>query len=287
VVDYRVLRVKTVAGQPRPVIRRLSRAAQDRDLAVSYDELELGASRADHQVRIVDLYSYFAGQWLSEAMAGTNDLAVEAQGEAVEIARKIDDIQRLRAEGKPAEALALLDALPERIRTARAVQLGRVTIAQALSPEAYRDALDRVAKQFPNDPSFALLQIDGDVLRGEYDAALRDIDLIDGAIGGDPFEDATRAEIYLKRNKPEDLDKAAQRAQAALDAEPTLVKAWYTALDVAVARRQWPQSVAVLDALRRRFRVSIDEAQLRELPGNWNGLLESREYIAWRTTVAP
>jgi len=284
--SYKVMRVRTIKGEPRPLLRRLVKA-KNGAMTVGYDELQLGKSRRDHRVRVVDVYFYFAGQWLSEAMSGmTNSITDAADGlDVIEIAQDIKRAEELHKGGQNVEALALLDKLPRRVQRSRTVAIMRVNVGAAVSEAKYRDELDTIAKLFPDDPTIALLEIDGAFLRGDFDGALRNIDTIDTAIGGDPFQEAVRAEVYLKRGRPGDLERAAEHAEAALRAEPTLEKGWWSKLDVATARRDWPGAVAAIDKLRRTFQISLDEDKLRALPGNYGELVESAEYVAWRQTA--
>ena len=108
---------------------------------------------------------------------------------------------------------------------------------------------------------------------------------VDTAIGGDPFQDTLRAEVYLKRGHAGDLDRAAASADAAIAAEPALVEGWFARLDVEVARERWPAALTAMDAIRRRFDLQLDDARLRASPG-FAGLVASPEYAAWRARQA-
>src|SRR6185312_8717296 len=146
--------------------------------------------------------------------------------DGVAMAAAIKAARELHVAGKDVEALAKLDSLPAAVRATKAIAVMRVEIASAISRDAKRAALDEVATMFPNDPTIAMLEIDGALLRGDYDGALRNVDTVDRAIGGDPFQDAVRAEILLKRNHPGDLDRAHDLVESVIRADPALKKAW-------------------------------------------------------------
>jgi hypothetical protein len=280
-VGYKLLHVRDVGGDPRPIMRRLVTAPRTGVVAVAYDELQLGKSRRDHQVRVIDIYYYLAGQTLSELISGVTDAVTKSHGDALDIVKQMQDARSLQQNGKFTEALAKLDELPQDVRNSRGVAIMRVNVANEISHEAYGHALDDVARLFPNDPTIAMLQVDGATLRGDYTAALANIDIVDRAVGGDPFQNAVRAEILLKRGAPDDLHRADELADALVRDEPELKKSSYVQLDVAVARREWPKAITALDRLRTAFAIKLDEDKLRALPGNYVELLATPEYASW------
>ncbi|HEX4455474.1 MAG TPA: hypothetical protein VH143_31660 [Kofleriaceae bacterium] len=284
-VAYKLLHVRDVAGDPRPVMRRLVTAPRTGVVAVAYDELQLGKSRRDHRVRVIDIYYYLAGQTLSEMLSGVTDAVASSHGgDTLDLVQQIQAARTLQQSGKFSEALAKLDGLPQDVRNSRALAIMRVNVANGLSVDAYRRALDDVARSFPNDPTIAMLEIDGATLRGDYTAALANIDIVDRAVGGDPFQNAVRAEILLKRGTVDDLHRAGELADALIRDEPDLKKAWYTQLDVTVALRDWTKAVGALDHLRTAFAVRINEDKLRALPGNYAELLATPEYASWNAS---
>jgi predicted Zn-dependent protease len=161
------------------------------------------------------------------------------------------------------------------------IQLLRVQLAEKTSSDAYHQALDELTRDYPDDPSLALMQIDGAFLRGDLDGALHAIDVLDGAVGGDPFQDAVRAEVYVKRGKPGDLELAAARADAAIKAEPTLAKGWWSRLDVAVRAKNYALAAETMKHLEDHFGAKFDEAALRKIEG-YGEFLDSPEYKALR-----
>jgi hypothetical protein len=282
VEGYRMLRVHVNEGEQRVVMRRLARASRKPVVIVGYDELQLAHS-ADHAVRLVDVYSYTQGDWLSSLLAGGID-AMSDQGTAggLDAAHTLHHSRELQKDGKFTEALAAIDSLPPSVHKSRMVQMARVRIADQISQEQYKQALEELSTLFPGDPSVALIEVDGAFLRGDYDAALKNIDILDKAIGGDPFQDAIRAEVYLKRNQPGDLDRAAEHAEAAIKAEPTLAKGWWARLDTAVHRKQYPLAIETIEHLQQAFGAKLTDEALHKIP-EYTDFLASPEYQAWRS----
>jgi hypothetical protein len=286
--DYKLLRVRDVDGQPRPLFRRTGKNPRSGLSVAGYDELLLGVTRDDHEVRIIDVYSYVQGQWLTETLRGMSDVmldSVSGEDEARALVDKIKRARTLQDSGQPGQALELVDSMPPKVRKSRALQTMRVALASVISQEAYKAALDEVDQTFPNDPSVALLEIDGAFLRGDLDAALRYIDLVDKALGGDPWQNALRAEALSRRKKPGDLVAAEKAATLATTAEPALAKGWWAMVDVQLAKQDWTAALAAMDELVRRFGAKFDDAVLRK-SSVFAGLVATREYAAWHAKRA-
>ena len=284
VISAKLLRVRTVDGEPRPLLRRLLKAPRTGVAMVAYDDLQLGKSRRDHHVRVIDVYYHAAGEWITEALSGAANAVLDAASgiDALDLVKSLRKAQTLHQQGSNAEALAILDGLPTSVRQTRAVEIMRVPIALAISREEYGRVLDEVSRLFPKDPTIAMLEIDGALLHGDYERALRNVDTVDASVGGDPFQESVRARILLMRHAPGDLEKASERVAAAIQAEPSLKALWETKLDIEVARKRWSEAVVALDTLRKTFHVVFDETKLRALNGNFGEMLDSEEYGAWR-----
>lgn len=282
--DYKLLRVQLRDGAPRPIMRRVISDPRSGATVVGYDELELGKSRADGVVRIVDSYSYLQGQWITELLVGNRDAlakSVDYVGYVPEMADTIRKARDLQRQGLNKEALEIVDGLPKAAREYRGVQLIRVRASAGLGPDAYKQALDELATVFPNDPSIAMVQADGAFARGDFDTALRWIDVLDTAIGGDTFQAAHRAMAYLRRGRPGDVELARATIDKAIAAEPTLKRAWEVKLDVALAEKNWAEAVTAMTELEDKHRVTFDDAKLAAQP-TVAELIASPEYKEWR-----
>ena len=279
VEGYRMLHMGKRDGQPAPIMRRLARAPRKAVVIVGYDQLVLEKQGKD--VKLVDIYSYTQGDFLSNLLvSGMDAMSDQGIGGSMDAATALKKSRELQKDGKFAEALAVVDALPPEVHNSRMVQMARLRIADQLSQDAYKQALDELAKLFPNDPSVALVDVDGAFLRGDFTKALADIDTIDNAVGGDPFQDAIRASVYISRNQPGDYDKAAAAAEKAITTEPTLAKGWWARLDVAVKRKQYKLAVETMQHLHDDFGAKLDPDALAKLP-DYTDFLASDEYKAY------
>ncbi|MBV8759253.1 MAG: hypothetical protein JO257_18340 [Deltaproteobacteria bacterium] len=279
VEGYRMLHMGKRDSQPAPIMRRLARAPRKSVMIVGYDQLIL--EKQGNAVKLVDIYSYTQGDFLANLLvSGMDAMSDQGIGGSMDAASALKKSRELQKDGKYAEALAVVDALPREVHNSRMVQMARLRIADQLSLDAYKQALDELAKLFPNDPSVALVDVDGAFLRGDYTKALADIDTIDAAIGGDPFQDAIRASVYVARNQPGDYEKAAAAAEKAITTEPSLSKGWYARLDVAVKRKQFKLAVETMQHLHDDFGVKLDPDALAKFP-DYTDFLASPEYKAF------
>ncbi len=141
--------------------------------------------------------------------------------------------------------------------------------------DAYLKALDEFRAAWPNAHGADFLAVDAFLLRKQYDDALHAVDRIDAAVGGDPYQDTIRAGICLQRS---DLQCAHDYAARAAQREPTLKRAWWQQVDVAIKRSDYPEVARLLTVLRDRLGIKITD--LRKAPF-YAGFVRSDEYKAW------
>jgi hypothetical protein len=281
-VNIRVLHIPVVDGRPRPILRRVQKSARTGVSMVAYEQLELGAGADDGTVRAVDVYWFITGEWLSDGLAEAYEAASAVGGkDAIGTLAQFRQAKQLRKDGKPADALALIDQMPASFRDTRSILLFRVGVAHEVSDDAYLQALDELAAKFPDDPSLALAMVDGAILRKDYDAALHYTQVVDAAIGHDAWQDAIRAIILTRRGTPADLIEAARLSRTACDEEPTLAKPWWSRLDVDLARQDFSDALDTMDQLSQRFGAPFTDAALRT-EASYAGLLATPEYAAWQ-----
>ncbi len=269
-VDLRVLRVRATDGEERTVFRKVS------DNGFGYFDLRVRGGA--NEPRILDVYSHNNGTWISEDIAAT--LQVPGTDDP-SVARTVQRINALDDEGKHADALADLDSLPLVVRDTRPMQRLRVAIAGRISSEAHGQAIMEQARRFSDDKPTPLTSLNRAVGRGDLTEALRQVDVLDAAIGGDPFLDAVRASLLVARQGPDDLAAATARADRAAHAEPTLVMPQLVKVGVAMARRQWSTALSTLDALERNLGVKLSDEQLGAMP-NAAGFIGTPEFKTWR-----
>jgi hypothetical protein len=182
------------------------------DDGLNYHDYEL--INKGGRTKIADIYIYTTGEAFSKTMLDlfqrldgidTDDMSSMAS------ISKFEDVKGLVAKGKYQEAKDIIDDLPAKIRNSKAVQLTLIQICSSLDNQLYNEALEKFARDFPNDPSLSLNSIDRYFLAKEYDKALGSIDQLDKQINTDPFLDYYRGLVYKTQGKQANALQAMER----------------------------------------------------------------------------
>lgn len=257
----RLLRVHQVDGHQRAQLRMLVGDG------LNYLDLVIARTPAG-QIRVVDYADMANGELLTRSIASVAIPAVaEMTGTPLErliqggsgssftnALGTLPDIRKLLESGKPKEALAKFNTLPEAYRTTRAGLMMNVQIAQMLGNTEYLAVLQEVDRRFPNDPSLSLLQIDAHWLSKRYAKAQRAIDRVDEGAGGDPYLDSLRANLHLESG---DLAAAQAASVRACEREPGLVGNWWVRITVSLKAKQHAETARLLDEIRNRFGITF------------------------------
>jgi hypothetical protein len=276
---YTLLRIREVDGQPRPLFRLIS------DDAVNYHELELGKSRSDHRVRVVDVRIFASGDLLSESLTQMLDQAaatMKSGADPADFRRTGQELRDARERGDNVEARRLLSTLPEPMRRSKPMRLAELMIASDLDEATYADIMEKYRHDFPDDPSGDVLAIDYFYLKKDMTQTLAAVDRLDQLVGGDPYLAVLRANAHLLEPTPEHLAEAERWARKATTAEPTNENGWWTLAAILLQRGDHTAVVAVADTLRTRFAATIDPVAMA---GNdlWSAHFDSPAYRAWQT----
>jgi tetratricopeptide (TPR) repeat protein len=162
------------------------------------------------------------------------------------------------------------------MRDLRALRMIRVFVAREISTERYAQEMASVLAKYPDDPSLALIAVNEAALRKDYPATIRQIDVLDKAIGGDAFQDAVRASIYVQSG---DFQQARAHAEAAVKVEPTLVRAQFSLIEAEAALHD---NAAVLASLRTLANLGqmLSASALAPLP-HYTEFAKSPEFQTW------
>lgn len=269
-VAARYLRLHTVDGTPRPLVRLII------DGAVNYHELEL--DKRGGTVRVADITNYMAGERLSDTVGTMLDLLLDSGGgEAKTTMETMKRVNQHRLANEWKEAHAAFETLPAAFRGTKPLRLLEVQLTAEIDDASYLAAMDGFTKAFPNDPALVLIQIDRSLLRKEYAETLRFIDLLDKRVGGDPYLDVLRADALGAQGKlPEALEAATRASQAA----PDLVASWWALLSQQTANQRYADTLPTLEVLRDKFAQDVSAATLGG-DERFGALVASPEFTAW------
>jgi predicted Zn-dependent protease len=151
---------------------------------------------------------------------------------------------------------------------------------EARRNDSIKSHIELCRTTYPNNPAIELLATTFYVKTKQYPLALAAVDTIDKSVGGDPYLDVTRAQIYMQTA---DSERAAQVADTALTKVPELLPAYEVAACAAAYTGKYDRSVEVLDQMYRKFGVELSD-DLKTDP-NLRGLLKSPSYLDWKSKL--
>lgn len=259
------------------------------DFQFNYHEYEL---RLDEKNRLIvdDWLDYLQGERFSDGVGMM--LVRAAPGQPA--VRKLIDFQNVRdsdlfqftellkaARDRRADRyVEIINGLDERLRGQRVVVLTSVQLAKQIrNRRMLRTALIEMARYFPEEPLYSLLLLDYYFPARMYEEALRALERLDDRLGVD--DAAMQARLSAATLVVGAAEDANSHADAALELEPGLELAWWSALRARAAVADYERAVVALERLENGFGHRLDRAALERDPG-LSGLLGSDEYASWR-----
>ena len=277
--SYELLRVRPVKGKQRALFRLISPSG------VNYHDMELAPAAGGKGLRVVDIFVFLSGEWLSETMRRAFMLVVAhdrsdslspAQSAYVASLSRISEMSTALREGDHARVLAIYDTLPAAVQTDRNLMMAYYQAASRAGEAEYARALDAIQKAFPNDPALDLLLFDDYFLKKNYDGALASIARVQRALGGDAYLDFLAGNVYYVKG-----DHAAARARLnrAITAERDLVEPYWTLITISLEQRQWAETARLLERVELDAGVEVqDVGDVAE----YARFAETKAYQAWK-----
>ena len=280
--SFRVLRVRDEADGKAVLVRQLHKEG-----GLNYYSFRV-VRRPDGKPRAVDIYVYLSAQMTSDLFRqiyqtgsdGASSSATPEERARTDAMKKsfklLADIRAaIRAED-PKHAWELYKQLDPLLYAQKSYQIVKINIAQQLNDnDIYLAALDEYRSRFPNDPSLDLILLDAYMVKQDFASAKSAIARFSASIGGDPFLDVLRGECELAEGKP---DIAAASAQAALDADETLVAALDLSVRCSIALKKFDETVRLLELGKKRF--SRNDNDLEGKP-EFADFVKSPQYKTW------
>lgn len=247
--------VRRMGGETHVVLRLLHSGS-----GLNYHDMPL-ARDASGVLRARDVYVYTTGENLSDTLRRAFLMGTGKSG--LDWAFDFQQMMAKIRQGDGDGAIAVYGKLPETVRRDKAVLIAYVAATQLVDDEAvYTRAMNELRTAHPKDNGIELMSIDWHLLAGRPEEALKSIDRVDDAVGGDAYLDVLRANILLEQGE---IAKAAGFAVRASEREPYLEDAWWVRVSVTLARKDFVETARVLRHIRDELEVEI--ADLTTIPG--------------------
>jgi hypothetical protein len=286
--SYKLLRVITTNERPLLVFRGLTGEG-----ALNYHILELERSRGP-DIRVVDLFFMLSGEKVSETLrrlylvaAAEADRSLlsrltQGQGVWVKHSKDVQAFIGVARNGDSKAALKLYQSLPEPIRAEKSILVMRLVAAAKEEDGAYLSAIEAFEKHFPNDPSLALVSIDGFVLKKQPRKVITSLEKLDRFIGGDPYLLLLQAGQYLELK---DKRKTRELAGKAIEQEPSLSNSYDFLLGLSLEDKDFAETIRVLDLAEKNLKIDMLKAV--QNAKEYKSFLESPAGKKWKADHRP
>jgi tetratricopeptide (TPR) repeat protein len=276
--SYELLRVRAVKGKQRALFRLISPSG------VNYHDMELEPTRDGKGQRVVDIFIFLSGEWLSETMrraflpvvAHEKRGAGGAQNAFMDNLPKITELSTAVRNHDHARVLAIYKTLPPEVQKDRNVMLMYYQAASKAGDAEYAKALSAIQKAFPNDPALDLLLFDDYFLKKNYDGALAAVARVRRALGGDAYLDFLEGNIHYSKG---DHEGAKVRLNRAIASEPDLVDPYWTLITISLEQRQWDETARLLDLVEQNAGVELQDVGT---VAEYAEFAKSKAYQAWK-----
>lgn len=280
--EYSLLRTGTEEGRPFALFRLIL----PNNGGVNFHKFYLHRNSSD-EVLARDVYIYLSAEpiteifrrgWVGLAAQILNEDDDEKNEEAKLFLANIQDMAKffdLVNKEKNEEAIALFDQLPDETKKEKTVLIGRMRVAQRISPEDYAAVIQRIKEAHPDDPSLDFLMIDGYLLQNENEKAVECIEKTRESVGGDAYLAVMRANVLTKMGK---LEEALESLKQAEQEEPTLQSIYSLGLDICLAAKDFDTTAAYLTKLEKDFGFTWKDLTTVDV---FKEFTESPQYQEW------
>lgn len=168
-------------------------------------------------ISIYDMFLYTTGEKVSETMRVIVSVIMRqdpSMMSGIDIDRKklsqlekLLSIKEVYENGDPETAYQQIQTyLRQTGDSSKIALLYKLFISGDLDDETmveYKKSIDDYTRKFPEAKNVGLMLMDGYLISEEYDLALENVNLLDEGLGGDPYLDFIRGNIYLMKNDAE------------------------------------------------------------------------------------
>ncbi len=224
-----LLRIVEVDGRKRARIRMI----HPNNTGVGYVDFVLGHNAAG-QALAQDMYLFYSGELFSltlhrlavQGFASQNRSFLDRlKGVDNDFAKHLTDLHTITqdlASGNASAGIQVYNGLPDTLKADKMMKLIHIRLAQKMGDAEYERALGDFRASFPNDSASALLSVDYYLLKKQYSKALSALDVLDKALGGDPYLDVQRTGVYGYMQDRSKAQAAIKRAVSAMPDDPNV-----------------------------------------------------------------
>lgn len=221
--------------------------------------------------------------FMSLSSDASKNLADKLRGDErvyVQHRTEVEALQDAFARGENQKVLDLFHALPPELKKQSSLLLLRLDAARAISTELFESTLAEARTLRANDPTFEIIAFDHFQLTQRHEDALKSLQVLDAAIGGDAYIDWLRANVWRAQG---DTKKAREACVTALARDPKLEDAHWTLLALSVEESQFDQTLAELKRMDAIF--DIDWKYLEKTPA-YAEFVKSPQWTEWKRWLA-
>ena len=270
---YEFLRIRNYPSDRRLLFRMVMS-----DGGLTYHEFVV-YSASGGQAKIADEFFFGVGELNSEvfrrfllaasAVAGTGD----AYSEQIQGLKQLSTLVQQRDYHA---ALAEYKRLAPELQEFKPAILLRIAAAQRVSDEDYISAVKRFESEFPDDPCLPLYLIHACRLQQDFDKALRAVDQLEKAVGGDPYLNVNRVNLLIDKRQFDDARKLIGELE---QWDPMLIEIQWARLNIALQENDFAEVVRRLNKLSEEFGVQLTD--LAALPA-YGKFIKSPEFEEWQ-----
>jgi hypothetical protein len=155
---------------------------------------------AGDSVKAGDFYTYSLDEWTSAQIARLADIMGQGNNPS-EDAQNIEKITQEMNKQEYAAVKQSYEQLEKKYQHNKAIQLIYIHACYHIDLGLYQKALEDYSTTFPDAASSYLMMLDLYYMQKEYAKGISAIDKLDKVVGGDPFLDYYRGNIYRLMNK--------------------------------------------------------------------------------------
>lgn len=242
----------------------------------------------NNEIKIVDSYIYLTGDYLSESFNSIykgvllkggflSKLSKSKNNKSMSDLLIIQKMKKLKLEGKFQEAHELYKTISAEGKKKKIYKISNLMIVAQLEEPKYLEAIRDYEKDFPGDISLYIVSIDGFIMNKKYDEAIKAIDNLDKAIGGDSFLNYLRGNAYyLKSN----YNKSEDNFLKVTEDYPQFMDAFDSLLTIYIETNKTKKAIEILNYMVNDFELP-KELLFKTLKDNFPEFHKKEEVINW------